>query len=268
MKEPGYFAEAFRFADKITNEGSPIQPITPGSVAGYMSIPWQGDFWSCNISWWAAMRPDIVVTMDTSLDPPKLNYTPWFRGEAVGIPPNADNIDGYEGGYEHMVRYWSYFGFVVPTGETDQGMFVMDETERAACLDDASAPCTPVNPAEPVHLGLAQPETPSSGTFPDTFYTNSVDVIIPASGTITLSSKEDGSGNISVDDECIIKVNGTTVYSQDFSNGNSGRITPLPPVDLTNAFQHYRGRIVTLSIEYVDLHPDKKSATNFWLTYS
>lgn len=24
----------------------------PGSLAAYMSSPWQGDFWSCNMAWW------------------------------------------------------------------------------------------------------------------------------------------------------------------------------------------------------------------------
>ncbi|KGL63812.1 LodA/GoxA family CTQ-dependent oxidase [Polaribacter sp. Hel1_85] len=171
MKEPGFFAEAFRFADTIMHNGKLIQPITPGSVAGYMSIPWQGDFWSCNVSWWAAMRPDIVVTMDTSLHPPKLDKKLWFRGEAVGIPPNADNIPTYEGGYEHMVKYWSDFGFVVPSGTTDEGMFVMDETERAPCLDDVNAPCTPVNSAESSSLPFYRLY---NGQIHDHFYTTSV----------------------------------------------------------------------------------------------
>ncbi|MEO9570209.1 MAG: LodA/GoxA family CTQ-dependent oxidase [Polaribacter sp.] len=277
MKEPGYFAEAFRFADSITSNGNIVQGITPGSVAGYMSIPWQGDFWSCNISWWAAMRPDIVVSMDTSLDPPKLEYEPWFRGEAVGIPKNADSISDYEGGYEHMVRYWSYFGFVVPqkdkeTGsfETDQGMFVMEESERAPCLDKggSGAPCVPVNPAEPIHLGVAQPNSASTGPFPDTFYTNSIDVILPSEGTITLSSLKDGTGNIVVDDKCVIKINDTVVFSKDYSNGGSGVITPTAPIDITSLVNSFRGTIVTISIEYIDLYPGAKRGSDYWITYS
>ena len=208
MKEPGYFAGPFRFADNITdNDGAVIQAITPGSVAGYMSIPWQGDFWSCNISWWAAMRPDIVVNMDTSLTPPKLDYESWFRGKAVGIPHNSDAIPNYEGGYEHMVRYWSYFGLVVPTGTTDKGMTVLGETERAPCLDDAADPCIAVNPQAPIHLGVAQPNSASTGAFPDTFYSNSIDIILPSEGSITLSSLNDGTGDIVVDDKCVIKIN-------------------------------------------------------------
>lgn len=165
LKFREYFAGAFRFADKIiykkpkvksgNNPSDPIEfdilehDLTPGSVAGYMSIPWQGDFWSCNISWWAAMRPDLVVDFDQSQEPPRPVPIPWFRGEAVGIPPNADSIPGYQGGYEHMARYWSYFGFVVPNGNKYYGEFVLAETERAACLDDKNAPCVSVNPEAP-----------------------------------------------------------------------------------------------------------------------
>lgn len=265
MKEPGFFAEAFRFADIITHNGQDIQPITPGSVAGYMSIPWQGDFWSCNISWWAAMRPDIVIPKDT---PPP--FIPWFRGEAVGIPPNADNIDGYEGGYEHMVRYWSDFGFVVPTGETDQGMFVMEETERSPCLDDSSAPCVPYNVPEPVHLGESQPLKDSTGPFKDgkhLFYTNTVAVILPKAGSIILSSTSDGTGDIKVDNALEISVNGNVVYTNDY--GDPPKATA--PVNLDNELKNYRGVIVDVTISYYDRGPlqqgNKTEATNFWLTF-
>ena len=270
MKEPGYFAAPFRFADVIRDaNNNNIGIITPGSVAGYMSIPWQGDFWSCNISWWAAMRPDIVVNMDTSKNPPKLDYESWFRGEAVGIPENSDDIDGYEGGYEHMVRYWSYFGFVVPTGNTDEGMFVMGETERSACLDTVGAPCIPVNAPEPIHLGIAQPNSNSTGPFPDTFYSNSLDVILPAEGIITLSSLKNGKGNIVVDDKCEVKINGILIYAHDYSNGNSGVITPTPPVDITSLIpSNLRGIIVTISINYIDLHPNSKRGSDYWVTFS
>jgi hypothetical protein len=275
MKEPGYFAGPFRFNDVIKDSlGKPLvlengkqAIITPGSVAGYMSIPWQGDFWSCNISWWAAMRPDIVVTMDQSLTPPKLEKELWFRGEAVGIPHNADNLPDYEGGYEHMVRYWSYFGFVVPDGTTDDGMFVMDETERATCLDDTTAPCVAVNMPEAIHLGVAQPESATTTT-PYTFYSNSVDTILPSEGTITLSSSEDGSGDISVDDKCVIKINEMIIYSHDYSNGNSGVITPVAPINISDIVNSYRGFIATITIEYIDLHPNSRSGTDYWISFS
>ena len=265
MKEPGFFAEAFRFAENITHDGKTVQSITPGSVAGYMSIPWQGDFWSCNISWWAAMRPDIVVTMDTEQVPPKLDKKLWFRGLAVGIPDNADNISTYEGGYEHMVRYWSDLGYVVPSGTTDEGMFIMDETERAPCLDDYGATCTPVNKAEPIHLGVAQSQVVSTLSKP--FYTKTLNVILPASGLILLSGNEEGTGNVIVDNKCVIKVNGIEVFSYDFSVEYNAVNNPTAPLDLTYVLKPYVGKIVSVTIDFVGIAGQKCSASDFWLVY-
>lgn len=267
MKEPGFFTEAFRFADNITHEGKQIQPITPGSVAGYMSIPWQGDFWSCNVSWWAAMRPDIVVTMDQSLSPPKLDKKLWFRGLAVGIPDNADNISSYEGGYEHMVRYWSDLGFVVPTETTDEGMFVMDETERAACLDDYAAPCSAVNKAEPIQLGVAQLQVPSKKISDKPFYKNSLNVVLPASGMILLSGNNEGTANVFAEGICDIRVNGVVVFSYNFRNNNNKDITPSAPLDVTYVLKPYVGKIITLSIELTNPVSAEVGASDFWLYY-
>jgi len=271
LKFAGYFAGAFRFSDSIKdNSGTVIGQITPGSVGGYMSIPWQGDFWSCNISWWAAMRPDIVVSARGTAPDIKLSKLPWFRGEAVGIPKDADSIDGYEGGYEHMARYWSYFGFVVPETETDYGMTVMSESERNACLDDPTSPCVPVNPDAPeasIQLGVAQPESNSSPNLPDTFYTNTVNVPIPTSGNIVLAGNDLGTGNIFVDDQCIIKIGDTVIYSHDYSNGNSGSITSTPPVNISENLAAYRGQDVQMTIEYIDLHPNKRSGSDYFICF-
>ena len=272
MKLPGYFAAPFRFADEITFRGQRVGAITPGSVAGYMSIPWQGDFWSCNISWWAAMRPDIVVLRGKQ-DPNYLTAIPWFRGKAVGIPKEADNIDGYEGGYDTMARFWSDFGFVVPDedGSKDQGMLVMQESERSPCLDDISSPCTPVNPEAPqpnVRLGYGQQETPSVGNYPFTFYKNTITFPVPVSGSITLAGDIAGTSSFYVDDECQIFIEETQVYSHDFSNGNSGVITPLAAMDITSWFENYRGKVVTMKINYIDLHPGSKGGSDFWICFS
>ena len=288
MKEPGFFAGPFRFAKEIKHNGTSIQPITPGSVAGYMSIPWQGDFWSCNISWWAAMRPDIVIPKE--VPPP---FIPWYRGEGVGIPANADNIATYEGGYEHMVRYWSDFGFVVPTGQTDQGMFIMEESERNPCLDNVDAPCLAYNQPENALIGAAYPATPSSAPSSTPFYTNTINLLVPASGEILLAGSSDGTGEIFVDDEVEItmsyhtwetatvdgikattiseKPSKATIYSHDFSNGNSGKITPLKPVNITDKIRsvkgYHPGTIVTITIQYTDTYGVSKSASEFWLVY-
>ncbi len=126
MHESMFFNSPFRF----------VQDTVPGSIAGYMSVPWQGDFWSCNISWWPALRPDIVVERTTDATP-VLSHISWFRGNE--IPPESDSISGYEGGYNVMVDSWKDLGFVTPVaGEFDQGQQVFEETERATSLNTPS----------------------------------------------------------------------------------------------------------------------------------
>lgn len=279
MKIPGYFAAPFRVASSITGvpanvaSGLPAGALdlAPGALSGYMSIPWQGDFWSCNISWWAAQRPDIVVTLQGE-NPPMLIPKPWFRGEAVGIPENADSIDGYEGGYDHMARYWSDFGIVVPTTTKVFGNIQLEEQERSACLDDATAPCAAVNPGATVNqypLGAAQPANPSQPTLPHIFYTNTVEVLIPQDTTkITLAENAQGTGQIFVDDEVTIYVGSVQVYQFDYSHGNSGKITPNGPTDLTTAFTPYIGKTISVTIKYTDLYPNSNSASAFFLILS
>ncbi len=160
MKFPEYFAGPFRFTSQIFYNGSPLAQITPGSVAAYMSIPWHGDFWSCNISWWAAQRPDIVVQSKppaSSDDPPILLPIDWFRSSALYIPEDASNVDAYltlpndfgppgsQGttGYDIMAQYWCKFGFVIPADETVDGEGGFKEVERDKKELDA-APGTPV----------------------------------------------------------------------------------------------------------------------------
>ncbi len=131
MGDAPWFAAPFRIAaDFVTGE-----PIEPGDVAAYMSIPWQGDFWSCNTSWWPAIRPDIVVEDRTPTGgAPNLIPLAWFRGE--GIPPKADSIPGYQEGYNLMVTDWYRFGLVTAkTGAVIEGQQVYQEVERDPTLD-------------------------------------------------------------------------------------------------------------------------------------
>ncbi len=158
MELPEYFAAPFRFADEIKYKGTTIDRMAPGTVSGYMSVPWHGDFWSCSGDFWAAQRPDIVVTAKPG---PVGGYEfftkDWFRGTAVGIPPNADSLADYlvldnqygNTGYEAMAQYWTQFGFVVKSGKVIGGQDEMIEVERAACLDDSASPCPPDFPTPP-----------------------------------------------------------------------------------------------------------------------
>lgn len=91
------FAEAFRVN----------KDIEPGSLAAYMSSPWQGDFWSCNMAWWPTQRPDIVFEYDAKNQ--TRTYRDWFRGyHAKGKPLSSTD------GYNQMVYAWSKLGMVLP----------------------------------------------------------------------------------------------------------------------------------------------------------
>ncbi|WP_353412067.1 LodA/GoxA family CTQ-dependent oxidase [Arenicella sp. 4NH20-0111] len=132
MHEEYFFNSAFRFTEDTL----------PGSIAAYMSVPWQGDFWSCNVSWWPALRPDIVVERTDDV-PPVLSHQQWFRGNV--IPPQSDGIDNYSGGYDVMVDHWHDLGLVTPVVDEhgqpvkDRGQQVFEETERNASLDTGAA---------------------------------------------------------------------------------------------------------------------------------
>lgn len=105
------FAEAFRVN----------KDIEPGAVAAYMSSPWQGDFWSCNVAWWPTQRPDIVFEYDKSNQ--TRTYKEWFRGyDAKGEPLSSTD------GYDQMAYAWSKLGMVLPI-KTEDGGFLKDNGE-------------------------------------------------------------------------------------------------------------------------------------------
>ena len=106
-----YFAEAFRVN----------RDIEPGSVAAFMSSPWQGDFWSCNVAWWPTQRPDIVFEYDKKSQ--TRTYKEWFRGyDAHGEPLSSTD------GYNQMAYAWSKLGMVLPI-KIEDGSFLRDNGE-------------------------------------------------------------------------------------------------------------------------------------------
>lgn len=119
-----YFAEAFRVGKD--NE--------PGAISAYMSSPWQGDFWSCNVAWWPTQRPDVVFEYDPKTQ--TRTYREWFRGYDVDGEP-LSSTDGYQ----QMEYAWSKLGMVLPI-KTEDGSFLKDqgatvfvEQERAPSLN-------------------------------------------------------------------------------------------------------------------------------------
>lgn len=119
-----FFAKAFRVNDDIE----------PGSLAAFMSSPWQGDFWSCNEAWWPTQRPDVAFQYDPKEQ--TRTYKEWFRGyDADGEPLSATD------GYNQMVYAWPKLGMVLPL-KAERGGFVKDngevvyvEQERDPALD-------------------------------------------------------------------------------------------------------------------------------------
>ncbi|MDX2424778.1 MAG: LodA/GoxA family CTQ-dependent oxidase [Cycloclasticus sp.] len=108
---PQLFEEAFRVKGNTE----------PGSVAAYMSSPWQGDYWSCNVAWWPVQRPDIVFSYDQ--DKQTRTYKEWFRGiDEQGNPLSQTD------GYNQMVTAWPSLGMVLPT-KTNSGDFLLANGE-------------------------------------------------------------------------------------------------------------------------------------------
>lgn len=118
------FAEAFR----VNNS------IEPGALSAFMSSPWQGDFWSCDVSWWPTQRPDIVFEYDKSNR--TRTYKEWFRGyDEDGEPLSSTD------GYQQMAYAWPKLGMVLPVRNEDgsylkdNGQIVFGEQERDPALN-------------------------------------------------------------------------------------------------------------------------------------
>ena len=109
---PQNFAEAFRVKGGTE----------PGSVAAYMSSPWQGDYWSCNEAWWPVQRPEIVFQYDKASG--KRTYKEWFRGYG----PQGEPLSSTDG-YNQMVYAWSKLGMVLPEMDPATGDFLKDNGE-------------------------------------------------------------------------------------------------------------------------------------------
>ncbi len=114
-----FFEEAFRV------KGGTV----PGSVAAFMSSPWQGDYWSCNVAWWPVQRPDIVFEFypdgagtagDGTVDyaDGQRSYREWFRG----FDAEGEVLSGSDG-YDQMVYAWDKLGMVLPQRD-DEGRVV------------------------------------------------------------------------------------------------------------------------------------------------
>ncbi len=120
-----------------------------------------------------------------------------------------------------------------------------------------------------VQLATEREAKASGKPGPDDVYYSSTDYHYPIPGNLTkaiLCSQSDGTGETYVDDKITIKINGEEIYSYDYSHGNQGRITPLPPTDLLAKFTPYSGITVnSIETKFTDLYKNSNGASNFFL---
>ena len=117
-----------------------------GDVSRYMAVPWQSDFYECQVHWWPPQRPDKVLPeKNYNANPNDFNFrVDWARS----LPANADKRDWTtpQLGDEAMVEWWSRLGFVVPRqcnidpGRKHPLTQVLLETQRESIPIDTNNP--------------------------------------------------------------------------------------------------------------------------------
>jgi hypothetical protein len=140
------YSEPFRFDPAA---------VKPGDITKRMAVPWQADFYECQIHWWPAQRPDYVLNedefkaavslfpyeeKDSTLDLALLPRQNWDRGvgqrirytdadSTPPVPPSTTPRDALPGDND-MVDKWPSLGFVAPR-KTPDGEVLLVETGRS-----------------------------------------------------------------------------------------------------------------------------------------
>jgi hypothetical protein len=122
------------------DDGKVVGVYEAGDITKHMALPWQADFYECNLNWWPAQRPDDIVP-EAEYNEVLASYNPGQAGQlplsqalgdremwARGLPaPQYDS--SYPSGDNQMVRDWHGMGFVVPV-TAPNGELVYIEKER------------------------------------------------------------------------------------------------------------------------------------------
>lgn len=123
-------------------------------------------------------------------------------------------------------------------------------------------------------IATAQESTPVHGDAGKIFYDATLHyVTIPEGATVVLSSGPNGEGQTNVDDVVILTLTdqsdpaNTAQYKHDYSDGCSGRVTPMNPADLTSTFEPLKGKTVKATIEFYDQCGGYTHGTNFYLCF-
>ncbi|HTU48776.1 MAG TPA: LodA/GoxA family CTQ-dependent oxidase [Bryobacteraceae bacterium] len=130
------YSEPFRFD---------ASAIKPGDITKRMAVPWQADFYECQIHWWPGQRPDYVLNeeefqaanslfpydaKDTTLNVALLKRLNWDRGVGQRLRFDDDDESDALPGDNDMVSKWASLGFVAPR-KTDAGEVLLVETGRS-----------------------------------------------------------------------------------------------------------------------------------------
>ncbi|GAB5418250.1 MAG: LodA/GoxA family CTQ-dependent oxidase [Crocinitomicaceae bacterium] len=260
------------------NEEYWLWQTTPGDLTKWMGIPWQSDAGSCQAvwidsqypvpSWWAANLPIDVLTNESytrikdgnTLPDTKRNIyasrQPWLQTTDTGyVGYHAEG--GYMNGLINMVYQWDQIGSVAARKLDLDGY---PETVYVSFKG------RDVANSHPVLLGVEYPSEPAPKR--EAFYERTVkSVLIPEGKLVILSGEPDGTGTTYVDDQVTISVDGTVVFEFDYSHGNSGRIIPKDPVDLTEKFKQFVGKKVEITTKYSDLWGGYQGASSFFLVF-
>jgi len=117
---------------------------------------------------------------------------------------------------------------------------------------------------EPIFIGDVIPVRDVQ-TVHETFYSTTIQIPqnLPPTGNFYLSTKPNVISLVLVDDEIIIKVNGSIVYTHDFSAGglpqSATLIVPRPLMEQMSG--------QTASVEYRDVYGDVVTASEMWLIW-
>jgi L-Lysine epsilon oxidase N-terminal/L-lysine epsilon oxidase C-terminal domain len=102
MRRAAIYQSPFRFHPEDPNGDETVfDRLTPGSVTMRSAVPWQADFFDCQVHWWPAQRPDQVRPTPAA-GAMRVN---WHRGIARDDGNNS---------LEHlgMVTNWSKLGIL------------------------------------------------------------------------------------------------------------------------------------------------------------
>lgn len=129
-----WYEEPYRF-----KEGK----FEPGDMTKRMAVPWQADFFECQVHWWPAQRPDDVVNeevfeaalsnarfkedaRDGQIAHALQDRVRWDRGIGDRLKVDPPGLPGDN----DMLEQWKTLGFVVPR-TTPYGETVYVETGRS-----------------------------------------------------------------------------------------------------------------------------------------